>query len=157
MVSITSKIVMCGDYAVGKTTFVQVFLGGEAEKGYRATIGVDIGKRVFKIGVHKIVFQIWDLGAEKRYDKLREIYYQGTRGAFLLDATLQVLGKVPVSELSSTLSEIEADIYALVLDGGIDKDLVSNARQAGVQLIIGKEIASDIGVTKVKLVLAENL
>jgi DNA primase len=81
----------------------------------------------------------------------------GTRGAFLLDDSLQVLGKVPLPELSSTLGEIEASIYALVLDGAIDKDLVSNARKSGIQLIIGKEIASDIGVTKIKLVLAENL
>lgn len=75
---------MCGDYAVGKTTFVQVFLGGEAEKGYRATIGVDIGKRVFKIGVHKIVFQIWDLSGQQSFKMIRPKFYSRTDGAILI-------------------------------------------------------------------------
>lgn len=75
---------MCGDYAVGKTTFVQVFLGGKAENGYRATIGVDIGKRVFEIGVHKIVFQIWDLSGQQSFKMIRRQFYRRTDGALLI-------------------------------------------------------------------------
>jgi GTPase SAR1 family protein len=45
MANITCKVVMCGDYAVGKTTFVKSFLGGDVMNGYKPTIGVDIGRQ----------------------------------------------------------------------------------------------------------------
>jgi hypothetical protein len=63
----------------------------------------------------------------------------GTRGACLLDEKLAVLGKVPLAELTSTLSSLNSGIYAVVLDESIDQDLVSAAERANVKHLIGME------------------
>ncbi|MBI4150830.1 DNA primase [Candidatus Woesearchaeota archaeon] len=63
----------------------------------------------------------------------------GTRGACLLDEKLAVLGKVPLAELTSTLSSLNSGIYAVVLDESIDQDLVSAAERANVKHLIGMD------------------
>jgi len=63
----------------------------------------------------------------------------GTRGAYLLDNDLNVLGKVPVTELQSTLRSLRTGIKALLLDGDIDSELISTAERAHVQVIVGTE------------------
>ncbi len=81
----------------------------------------------------------------------------GTRGASLLDDKLNVLGRVPLSELESTLKDMESKVYGVVLDGSADKDLVSIARKSGVQMLVVKEIKEDIPNSRVKILLTEDL
>jgi len=54
----------------------------------------------------------------------------GTRGAYILDKELNILGKVPVSELTETLNGLNA--FAVVLDGEADFELIKAAEHAGV-------------------------
>ena len=61
----------------------------------------------------------------------------GTRGACIFDQKLAVLGKVPLSELGTTIKSLNSGVYALVLDGSIDLELVKLAERLGVQHIVG--------------------
>ncbi len=61
----------------------------------------------------------------------------GTRGACIFDPGLNVLGKVPLSELGTTIKSLSGGVYALVLDGHIDLELVKLAEKVGVQHIVG--------------------
>ena len=61
----------------------------------------------------------------------------GTRGACLLDANLTIMGKVPLSELASTIKSLNGGIYALVLDGAVDLDLVRIAEKLGITHLVG--------------------
>ena len=61
----------------------------------------------------------------------------GTRAAYLLDNNLEILGKVPLSELSSTLSSIKA--YAIIADGIITTQISNNAEDTGVEIIVAKD------------------
>jgi DNA primase len=60
----------------------------------------------------------------------------GTRGACIFDDKLNVLGKVPLSELASTVKSLNGGIHAIVLDGTIDIDLVKIAEKLNVQHIV---------------------
>jgi Ras-related protein Rab-6A len=84
MLANTSKIVLCGDYGVGKTTFVKLFLGGEIAGGYKPTIGVDIGRKIFYIDETKITFQIWDLSGQESFHSIRKQFYSRTNGAIII-------------------------------------------------------------------------
>lgn len=57
----------------------------------------------------------------------------GTKGAILLDNKLNILGKVPLSELNTTLISLKGSVYAVVLDGSVDKDLAGIAEKSGVK------------------------
>jgi len=63
----------------------------------------------------------------------------GTRGAHIVDAKLNILGKVPISELSSTISNLGTGIHAIILDGSIEKDIVDVAEKAGVKYLVGMD------------------
>ncbi|MFA6461570.1 MAG: DNA primase DnaG [Candidatus Woesearchaeota archaeon] len=60
----------------------------------------------------------------------------GTRGACIFDDKLNILGKVPLSELSSTMKSLNGGIHAIVLDGTIDLELVKIAEKLNVQHIV---------------------
>jgi len=64
----------------------------------------------------------------------------GTRGACILDNRLNVLGKVPSSELLTTVKSVNEGIYAIVLDGPINQDLVKVASSLKVKHIVGSEV-----------------
>jgi DNA primase len=63
----------------------------------------------------------------------------GTRGAYILDEKLNILGKVPLSELQSTLKSLKSGIYAVILDGVIDKDLLAVAERANVSFLVAMD------------------
>lgn len=63
----------------------------------------------------------------------------GTRGALILDQKLNILGKVPVTELQSTIKSLASGIYAVVFDGKVDKDLVMTVDKANVSFLIGMD------------------
>src|SRR3989338_9701571 len=58
----------------------------------------------------------------------------GTRAAYLLDNNLNILGKVPVSELTSTMRNISA--YAVVFDGIIDRNITISAENSNIKYLI---------------------
>ena len=61
----------------------------------------------------------------------------GTRGAYILDQKLSILGKVPVTELGTTVKSLSTGIYAIVLDGNIEKELALTAEKSNVKFIVG--------------------
>jgi len=65
----------------------------------------------------------------------------GTRGAFILDEQLNVLGRVPIKELESTLQEID-NVYAVVLDGEITQGLAKIADSNGIKYLVAQSAAA---------------
>ena len=63
----------------------------------------------------------------------------GTRGACIFDNNLQVLGKVPLSELTSTMKSLNGGIFAVALDGQIDVELVRLAEKLEITHLVGTE------------------
>ncbi len=62
----------------------------------------------------------------------------GTRAAYLLDAKLNILGKVPVSELQLTLKGLN-NVNAIVFDGVAERELVKTAEASGVKRIVAMD------------------
>lgn len=63
----------------------------------------------------------------------------GTRGAYILDEKLNILGKVPVTELQSTIKSLASGIYAVVFDGVVEKDLANTGERANVSFMIAMD------------------
>ena len=63
----------------------------------------------------------------------------GTRGAYILDQKLNILGKVPLSELQGTIKSLKSGIYAVVFDGVIDKDILMTAERAYVNFLVAMD------------------
>ncbi len=82
----------------------------------------------------------------------------GTRGAYLLDQNQNILGKVPLSELSSTLKSLsKGNVYAVLLDGPVEKEIVESCEYAGIKHIVGMDSKVNPRETGVNIVVAEAL
>lgn len=79
----------------------------------------------------------------------------GTHGAFVLDEKLNILGKVPKSELEATIKSVEQGVFAIVVDGVLDKAMVSIAEENDVRCLVGMD--SKATSTSVSLFTPENL
>ncbi|MDI6737966.1 MAG: DNA primase DnaG [Nanoarchaeota archaeon] len=73
----------------------------------------------------------------------------GTRGAYILDTNLAVLGKVPLTELISTVRSLKTGMYALIFDGTITKDIALLAERAGISCLVAMDTAVKQAETKV--------
>jgi len=80
----TVKIVLLGDAATGKTTLKRSFMGLHLEEVYMSTLGVDLASHKHVDEDIEITFQIWDLGGQKEYNKLRKKQYVGSEGGLLV-------------------------------------------------------------------------
>lgn len=80
----------------------------------------------------------------------------GTRGAYILDKGFNVLGKVPQSELQATISELK-DIYAIIFDGVITKELVRTAENTNINFIVGMDSKISHEETQISLLTARDL
>jgi len=63
----------------------------------------------------------------------------GTRGAYILDEKLKMLGKVPGTELATTLKSLGSGVYAVVLDGAVDRDLIQVAERTSLKYIVAMD------------------
>jgi len=63
----------------------------------------------------------------------------GTRGAQVLDQKLSTLGKVPISELATTIKSLNNTAYAVIFDGIVDRDIAKAAESANVKFLVGMD------------------
>ena len=86
MQDITLKVVICGDFAVGKTSLVRSFLDSKDGflEGYKPTMGVDIGRKIFTIDSQRVIFQIWDLSGQPTFKSIRPQFYKRSDGGILV-------------------------------------------------------------------------
>jgi len=80
----------------------------------------------------------------------------GTRGAYLLDEDTNILGKVPTSELATTIKSLKSGITTVIFDGMIELDLVKLSERVGIKNLIA--MSSKIQRSpKVKIITKDDL
>ena len=86
----SAKIIMTGNYQVGKTSLVNRFVRNLFRESYQSTIGVDLSEKMVEISEKtKIKFVIWDIGGQiTQIAPYRKRFYEGANSAFIvLDRT----------------------------------------------------------------------
>ena len=81
----------------------------------------------------------------------------GTRGAHILDDKLNILGKVPISELETTIKSLSSGVYAIVFDGGIETELVKTSEKTHISFLIGMSSKVKPNETSIKLLTISDL
>ncbi len=81
----------------------------------------------------------------------------GTRGAYVLDDKMNVLGKVPFTELNSTLKSLNTGVYAVVFDGIVEAGLIEVAEKGTIKHIIAMDTKVDPADCRINIVTAAML
>ncbi len=102
----------------------------------------------------KRIVKISDLEKSKFKTMLEDLI--GTRGAYILDEKLNILGKVPMTELASTVKSLGSGVYALIFDGVIENELIHVAENSNIRHLIGMDCQGS-PQTRVNILTAEEL
>ena len=81
----------------------------------------------------------------------------GTRGAYVLDTKLNILGKVPITELQTTIKSLKSGVHAIVFDGSIDRDLVRTAERTAVKYIVAMDSKIKPDDTRITILTSSDL
>ncbi len=81
----------------------------------------------------------------------------GTRGGYILDKELNILGKVPVTELMPTLKSLNTGVYAVVFDGAVDRVLANVSEKIPVTHIVAMHSTVKSHETAVNVVTLNDL
>ncbi|MHA1452962.1 MAG: Rab family GTPase [Promethearchaeota archaeon] len=84
--NLSFKMVIGGEFAVGKTSLVHTFITGKFEEDYKATIGTAILKKDCQLITLNIEVKliIWDLGGQEQFAQVRSKYMKDAKAGFLV-------------------------------------------------------------------------
>ncbi|MFX0064098.1 MAG: Rab family GTPase [Candidatus Hermodarchaeota archaeon] len=102
------KIVLIGDGTVGKTAIRKKFIDKTFTPNYLMTIGSDFAIYEMSVeNVGQIVLQIWDLAGQPHFTVVRNLYYQGCKGALLV---YDVSNPITFQNVPGWLAELEKNV-----------------------------------------------
>ena len=75
----------------------------------------------------------------------------GTRGAYILDEKLSILGKVPITELIATIKSLSSGIHAVIFDGIVDRTIAQAAEYSRVKYLVAMDSKVKVGDAKLSI------
>ena len=114
------KILIIGDFGVGKSSTLLRFADGVYEDSFFSTIGVDFKIRKIEINGKAIKLQIWDTAGQERFQTLTSSYYRGSHGMIVM---YDITDETSFSNVMGWLKEI--DQYACE---NVNKIIVGNKK-----------------------------
>jgi small GTP-binding protein len=88
VVSLSAKVCLLGEYAVGKTSLVRRFVYNMFDDRYLSTIGVKVSRKVVALArgndVVELTLMLWDLAGSEEFDAVRASYLRGAVAALIV-------------------------------------------------------------------------
>ena len=83
--SLSFKIIMLGNVAVGKTSIVNRFIGDRFLTEYKATIGPDYQFKLLQMQGNEVRLEVWDLvGMDTSYKGLNRNFCREAQGVIMV-------------------------------------------------------------------------
>ncbi len=88
LITISKKVCLLGDFAVGKTSLVRRFVYNRFDDQYLSTIGVKVSRKTMVVprenDIVELTIMLWDLAGSQEFDNVRASYLRGVAGAVLV-------------------------------------------------------------------------
>ncbi|OAD44874.1 Rab family GTPase [Polaribacter atrinae] len=85
---IAKKVLLVGNFGVGKTSLIRRFVLNEFSEDYISTIGVRVSKKVVEYKNETIKLMIWDVAGTSGNEKIPKAYFLGSSAAmFVFDVS----------------------------------------------------------------------
>jgi small GTP-binding protein len=81
---IRKKILLLGDFGVGKTSLIRRYIDNSFSDTYLSTIGVKISKKILTISDIECELIIWDIEGATTIKSIPNSYYKGASGAIFV-------------------------------------------------------------------------
>ncbi|MFK8061276.1 MAG: Rab family GTPase [Polaribacter sp.] len=85
---IAKKVLLVGNFGVGKTSLIRRFVLNKFSEDYISTIGVRVSKKVVEYQNETIKLMIWDVAGTNGNEKIPKAYFLGSHAAmFVFDVS----------------------------------------------------------------------
>lgn len=118
--SFVFKIVLVGDYGVGKTTSIHRFVENKFKANYVPTLGVQVTKKTIEIRGNKIDLMIWDLAGQDRYAMVRQRFYADTEGILMLYDITRMSSLLNIKKWHIEVSKFIKNIPIILIGNKMD-------------------------------------
>ncbi len=82
------KVILMGDYAVGKTCIIRRYVSNTFIEDYKPSLGVDITSQELSFDQDEVQLQIWDMSGQTDFKLVRRQFMSGTDcGIMVFDLT----------------------------------------------------------------------
>lgn len=82
------KVILAGNFGVGKTSLFNRFVHNKFDERYHTTIGVKVDSKVVETEKGALKLMIWDIAGEVVQNKVPRTYWLGTNGViYVMDLT----------------------------------------------------------------------
>ncbi len=80
------KLIMLGDFSVGKTSIVGRFIYDTFDDKCKPTVGVDFNDKTIRVYPNVLVrLRLWDLAGQERYHSISKSYYRNVQAVIIVD------------------------------------------------------------------------
>ena len=106
----SNKLILTGDYQVGKTSLITRFIESKFNESYISTLQVEISKKTMEISTEtKVNFIIWDIAGQRK--TIKPNFYTGANAAFMVvDRTR----KETLENINTWYDEIKTTVKAKI-------------------------------------------
>lgn len=84
MSSVSRKISLLGDFAVGKTSTVARVVRNTFSPAYLTTVGVKVDSKTVQLDARELRLVLWDIAGANTLDQMRANYIGGSHGLLLV-------------------------------------------------------------------------
>ena len=111
------KIMILGNYSVGKTSFLIRFTKNKFDETYIATIGIDYKYRIINIEnkLYKLMF--YDTAGEERYNSIPKNHIKNVQGIILMYDITNKKSFDSIIDWISDVKEIKGENFPMILVG----------------------------------------
>jgi small GTP-binding protein len=88
LTTISKKVCLLGDFAVGKTSLVRRLVYNRFDEKYLSTIGVHVSRKSMTVphdgDMIDLAIMLWDIAGNNGFEQVRASYVRGAAGAILV-------------------------------------------------------------------------
>ncbi|XP_020822620.1 ras and EF-hand domain-containing protein [Phascolarctos cinereus] len=143
----TYKIVLAGDAAVGKSSFLMRLCKNEFRGNTGATLGVDFQMKTLIVDGEPTVLQLWDTAGQERFRSIAKSYFRKADGVLLLYDVTCEKSFLNVREWVDTIQDAAHETIPIMMVGN-KADLCEAALAQGQQCVpkhFGEKLAMTYG------------
>uniref|UniRef100_A0A7N5P118 Calcium release activated channel regulator 2A n=1 Tax=Ailuropoda melanoleuca TaxID=9646 RepID=A0A7N5P118_AILME len=133
------KIVLVGNSAVGKTSFLRRFCEDRFAPGLAATVGIDYQVKMVCVDESHVALQLWDTAGQERYRCITQQFFRKADGVIIMYDVTARQSFLSVRQWLSSVEEAVGDYIPVLLLG----NKIDNEKEREVPRGLGEQLAKE--------------